>query len=536
MIASATSLVPTDGRIVARRLHVVGDVLPLADDLGDRALEAVGRLLLLEVPQHQHPREHLRHRIDLVLPGVLRRGAVRRLEDRDSLAEVRARREPEPADHPGAEVRDDVAVQVRQDEHVVLLRPLHELHAHVVDDAVVELDVVVLLGDLACDAQIEPVRELHDVRLVDGRDLAAAVAACVVERELDDPAGAAHRDRLDRDAGVIVRELAALRLDPVDQLLRVRRALLVLDPGVEVLGVLADDDQVDVLEARPDAGIGLARADLRVEVEALAQGDVDGAEAAADRGRDRPLERDAGLADGVEDVVRQRVAAVLLHHVGACLADIPVELDARRFEDATSRLGQFRPGSVPRDEDHAVAHGCVTLPTPDRVPRRMTLIEAAAQADELAQSGAERELATLRQQWDEEVEAAARSGDYRERAVAYRAIGQFRFRQKLELLRRGLDDESPVVRGSALVSVQQLSKDSPGLVNGMRPLLHTLASTDPKDAVRRLAIVCLRNGSAQRETIVLLNGLAEDDELDADVRKTARAVAAELKKKAGPKG
>jgi hypothetical protein len=54
--------------------------------------------------------------------------------------------------------------------------------------------------------------------------------------------------------------------------------------------------------------------------------------------------------------------------------------------------------------------------------------------------------------------------------------------------------------------------------------------------VRRLAIVCLRNGSAQRETIVLLNGLAEDDEQDADVRKTARAVAAELKKKAGPKG
>ena len=97
----------------------------------------------------------------------------------------------------------------------------------------------------------------------------------------------------------------------------------------------------------------------------------------------------------------------------------------------------------------------------------MTLADAAAQADELAQSGSERELATLRQQWDEELEAAARSGDYRERAVAYRAIGQFRFRQKLELLRRGLEDDSPAVRGSALVSVQQLSKDAPGLVNSM---------------------------------------------------------------------
>ncbi len=165
----------------------------------------------------------------------------------------------------------------------------------------------------------------------------------------------------------------------------------------------------------------------------------------------------------------------------------------------------------------------------------MTLVEAATKADELAQSGAERELATLRAQWDEEVEAAARSRDYRERAVAYRAIGQFRFRQKLELLRRGLDDESPAVRGSALVSIQLLSKEHPGVVNQWRPVLHTLASTDSNQAVRRLAVVCLRNGSPQRETIVLLNGLAEDDEQEPELRKAARAVAGELRKRAGAK-
>jgi HEAT repeat protein len=165
----------------------------------------------------------------------------------------------------------------------------------------------------------------------------------------------------------------------------------------------------------------------------------------------------------------------------------------------------------------------------------MTLVDAAAQAEELAQSGSERELASLRQQWDDELESAARSPDYRQRAVAYRAIGQFRFRQKLELLRRGLDDDSPAVRGSALVSVQLLSKDSPGLVNSMRAVLHTIASTDANQAVRRLAIVCLRNGSPQRETIVLLSGLAENDDEDPQLRQTARAVAAELRKRAGPK-
>ena len=162
----------------------------------------------------------------------------------------------------------------------------------------------------------------------------------------------------------------------------------------------------------------------------------------------------------------------------------------------------------------------------------MTLAEAAAHADELAQAGSERELAVLRQQWDDEVEAAARDGDYRERAIAYRAIGQFRFRQKLELLRRGLEDDSPAVRGSALVAVQQLSKGSPGLVNSMRPLLHTMASTDANQAVRRLAIVCLRNGSPQRETIVLLEGLGNDDEADAELRRAASGVAQQLKRRA----
>jgi len=166
----------------------------------------------------------------------------------------------------------------------------------------------------------------------------------------------------------------------------------------------------------------------------------------------------------------------------------------------------------------------------------MSLVEAATQADELARSGSERELAALRQEWDDELESAARSSDYRQRAVAYRAIGQFRFRQKLELLRRGLEDESPAARGSALLSVQLLSRDAPGVVNAIRPLLHTMATSDGNQAVRRLAVLCLRNGSPQRETIVLLTGIAENDDQEQELRNAARTVAGDLRKRAGPKG
>ena len=161
----------------------------------------------------------------------------------------------------------------------------------------------------------------------------------------------------------------------------------------------------------------------------------------------------------------------------------------------------------------------------------MTLAEAAAQTDVLAQAGSERELADLRAQWGDELEAAARSQDFRERAVAYRAIGQFRWRAKEELLRRGLDDSSPAARGSALLSLELLSRDHPSSVNGVRSLLHTLVSADGNEAVRRLAVLSLKNGSPQRETIVLLEGIAGDDEADAQLRKAAAGVAQQLKKK-----
>jgi hypothetical protein len=160
-----------------------------------------------------------------------------------------------------------------------------------------------------------------------------------------------------------------------------------------------------------------------------------------------------------------------------------------------------------------------------------TLAEAAAQADELAQAGSERELADLRKQWSDELEGAARSSDYRERAVAYRAIGQFRWRAKEELLRRGLDDESPACRGSALISLELLSRDHPSTINSVRPLLHTLLAADGNGAVRRLAILCLKNGSPQRDSIVLLEGMAADDEQDRAIRESAEKVAALLKKR-----
>ena len=161
----------------------------------------------------------------------------------------------------------------------------------------------------------------------------------------------------------------------------------------------------------------------------------------------------------------------------------------------------------------------------------MNLPEAATAADALAEEGKEREVSQLRAQWDEELEAQARSRDFRERAAAFRAIGQFRFRTKKELLRRGLDDDSPAVRGSALLSLERLSRDHPGDVNDVRPLLHEMVTHDDNEAVRRLAVVALKNGSARPDTIQILASLGDDDEQPRELREAAAKIAQLLRRK-----
>jgi HEAT repeat protein len=157
-----------------------------------------------------------------------------------------------------------------------------------------------------------------------------------------------------------------------------------------------------------------------------------------------------------------------------------------------------------------------------------SLADAVARAGEISD---ERALADLRRAVADDLEQAARSPDHRERALAYRAIGQLRFAQKTELLRRGLDDSSPAARGSALLSLELLARDHPGVVNAMRPLLHKLANDDPNEAVRRLAILCLKHGSPSRDTLTLLGHLAEEAE-EKELRAAAASVHQALRRKA----
>src|SRR2546425_1421388 len=77
----------------------------------------------------------------------------------------------------------------------------------------------------------------------------------------------------------------------------------VLDPGVHILDVLAENDHVELLRLAHRAGHALEvahRPDAGVQVEQLAQGDVEGSDPASDGRGERALDRHAVRPNGVQ--------------------------------------------------------------------------------------------------------------------------------------------------------------------------------------------------------------------------------------------
>jgi hypothetical protein len=99
---------------------------------------------------------------------------------------------PRPADQAGDEVREDVAEQVRRHQHVELPRVQHQLHRAGVDDHAVEHEAALVLAlvELLAGLEEDAGQRLHDVGLVDDRDLLAPGRDRMLERELEEPPAA----------------------------------------------------------------------------------------------------------------------------------------------------------------------------------------------------------------------------------------------------------------------------------------------------------------------------------------------------------
>jgi hypothetical protein len=292
---------------------------------------------------------------------------VGRLEQRHLVADVGTRGDPQAADLGGGGVGHVVAVEVGGRHDVVLVRTGEQLLEHGVGDAVLDQDLAgrhlaaalvpdlvlgdrdvaeLVFGELVAPHPEGALRVLHDVALVHQGDAIALLVDRVADRLAHQLLGAGDRHRLDADAAVGPDRDAHLRNQEVDHLLALGRALGPLDAGVDVLGVLAEDDDVELLGAfyrRRRPLVVLDRAHAGVQVETLAHGDVQRANAAAHRRGERSLDGDLVVGDRVERHLRQVLAelgvGLLPHrdlHPGD-LAPAAVGVGDRAVEDRVGR-------------------------------------------------------------------------------------------------------------------------------------------------------------------------------------------------------
>ena len=315
---------------------------------------------------------------------------MRRLEDgvAGDVVDVAAGRDADAADLCRQRVAQVIAVQVERGDHVKLLRPREHLLERDVRDGVLDDDALRQLApgpavdlhraELALGQLIAPIAErafgvFHDVALVDNREALALLPHGVLEGGADEALGARLADGLNANADLVGGLLAEadllerrgqLPLHELQDLHRLGAARLVVNAGIDVFRVLAEDDHVHllrVLHGRRDALEVLHRAQADVEVQHLPQGDVERADAAAHRRGQRALDADQEFLEGLDGVVRQPVVELVLGRLAGIhlepgdLALAAVGLLHRGIEHALAGRPDIRAGAVAADErEHGV--------------------------------------------------------------------------------------------------------------------------------------------------------------------------------------
>src|SRR5262249_18027915 len=137
-------------------------------------------------------------------------------EHHDAVADIDAGCGADAANEPGAQVADDVAVQVTHHQNVELLRLGHHLHAAVVDNDLLGLHLGKFRGGPAERFEEKAIRHFEDVCLVHAMDELAALSVGPIEGETE--------------------KTPASRLGHDLDALHDARHDFVLDGGVEVFG------------------------------------------------------------------------------------------------------------------------------------------------------------------------------------------------------------------------------------------------------------------------------------------------------------
>ena len=127
------------------------------------------------------------------------------------------------------------------------------------------------------------------------------------------------------------------------------------DAGIKPFGILAHDHQVDVLITRFDPGQILDRPQIGIEIESLAQLDIDAAKSFAHRRRHRPFESDLGLVERIHQRPRDG-RPMFFQSLGAGQMGIPINFCAGGFDDFQCRLDYFGTDPIARNQRNFMRH------------------------------------------------------------------------------------------------------------------------------------------------------------------------------------
>ena len=189
--------------------------------------------------------------------------------------------------------------------------------------------------------QEHAVPELHDVRLVDRRDSLAPVA----------PRRSAKANSAMR---VEARSVMIFRLSTTPGTTSCSR------PEYRSSVFSRTMTRSTSVKRLVDARQVPHRAQVRVQVERLAQADVDAGDALGDRRRHRPLQRDLVALDRVEQLHRQRLVEPLERQDAGIVA-FPLDAEAGDVEDPDDGFGDFRPDAVAGNQRDDSGHVCSML-------------------------------------------------------------------------------------------------------------------------------------------------------------------------------
>ena len=307
--------------------------------------------------QHHDGRKEESGRVGKGLASNIGSGTVDGLEDGALVTNVTRGGQTKTTDQTGAHVGKNVTVQVGHNQDLVVVRSGvgDDLQAGVVEKLGIELNVGVLLGQLAGGVEEETVGHLHDGGLVDSANLVQANLLGVLEGEAQDTLRGSASDELDGLDNTVDND--------------------VLDARVFTLGVLTDEDSVDTIVGGLVALDRLARTDVGEEVEGTTESQVErdvtlangGLEWGSQSGEilqerahrgsggtygEGTLQGDVVAGDGLNGLVGDDGLAVL--QAGGDIDGLPLDGDVGGGENVLDRLGDLGTDTVTLDQGDGV--------------------------------------------------------------------------------------------------------------------------------------------------------------------------------------